>query len=376
MIVGTNKETKNHEYRVALLPNGVETLVARGHSVLVERGAGAGAGWSDDEYEAAGAELAPDSAAVFARAELVYKVKEPMTWEYDLMRAGQVLYTYIHSVGNRPLCDALLRSGVCGIAFEDVQLDDGRRPLLEPMSYIAGYMGMVKGFELLQTISGGPGLLPGRMPGVQPTRVMILGGGFVGTGAIDVAAGLGAEVTVLDVDGGRLAELATQYPGVRTLYSTRQNIAGQLPAADVLVNAVMWPPDREGHLVTRDMLQTMPSDAVVVDISADIEGALQTCARQTTHEDPVFVVDGRPHYVVANIPSLAARTASQALAATTLPHAVAIADHGVHRALADSVPLRRGLTCIDGHVVRAETASFYGCSPLSRPALDALLNAS
>ncbi len=369
MIIGTNRETKNHEYRVALLPSGVEALVARGHQVLVERGAGAAAGWSDQEYARAGARLVADGAAVFAGAELIYKVKEPMPWEYELLRAGQLLYTYIHSGGNRPLCDALLSSGVWGIAFEDVQLDDGRLPLLEPMSTIAGAMGMIKGFELLQPLLGGPGLLPGGMPGIQPARVMILGGGFVGAGALQVAHGLGAEVTVLDVDLARLDALSLRFPRARTLLSNAANIRSCLAQADVLLNAVMWPRGRQGHLVSREELALMPPGAVVVDVAADVRGALESCERQTTHDDPVYTVDGHPHYVVANIPSLAARSASEALAAVTLPYCLLLADKGARRALLDSAPLRLGVTCVDGRTVREATAGWYGCEAMPQPEL-------
>jgi len=361
MIIGTNKETKSREYRVALLPDGARELVERGHIVLVEEGAGAGAGWRDEEYRAAGATMVDDGATVWAEADLMYKVKEPMTWEYDLMRPGQVLYTYIHSAGNRPLCDKLLSSGVMGIAFEDVRTDDGRLPLLEPMSWIAGYMGMFKGFELLQTLNGGPGLLPGGLPDARPAGVMILGCGLVGTGALRIAHGLGAAVTALDISEERLAAVKEEFPGVKTLRSTPETISAALPGADVLLNAVMWPRTMKGHLVTREMLSRMPEGSVIVDVAADIGGALETCERQTTHDDPVYVIDGHPHYVVANIPSLAARTASEALALVTLPHALRLADLGAGTALLEDVPLRRGLTCIDGHMVREVTAEWYGC---------------
>ena len=365
MIIGTNKETKNREYRVALLPSGAEALVAAGHTVLVEQGAGAAAGWPDEAYQQAGARLVPDSQTLFARAEMVYKVKEPMPPEYDLMRRDQVLFTYIHSAGNRPLCDKLLQSGVLGIAFEDIQLDDGRLPLLEPMSTIAGYMGMVKGFELLTPLQGGPGLLPGGMPGVRPTRVMILGAGFVGRGALQVAHGLGADATVLDIDVDILQQVSQRFPGVTTLLSNAENIRQTLAGADILLNAVSWPKTREGHLVTREMLGLMPPGAVVVDVAADIRGGLETCERQTSHDDPVYTIDGHPHYVVANIPSLAARSASEALAAVTLPWALRIANEGPAAALAGSLPLRRGLTCMGGKMVRDITAQWYGCEHLT-----------
>ena len=364
MIIGTNRETKNREYRVALLPSGAEILTAAGHTVLVERGAGAGAGWPDEAYEQAGARLVDDSATLFAEAEMVYKVKEPMPAEYDLLRQGQVLFTYIHSAGNRPLCDKLLSSGVLGIAFEDIQLDDGRLPLLEPMSTFAGYMGMIKGFELLTPMQGGPGLLPGGMPGVRPTRVMILGAGFVGCGALQVAHGLGADVTVLDIDVDILAQVSVRFPGIKTLLSNPDNIRLTLAQTDVLLNAVSWPKNRKGHLVTREMLGLMPPGAVIVDVAADIRGGLETCERQTTHDDPVYVVDGHPHYVVPNIPSLVARSASEALAAVTLPWALDIAGKRPRQAMLDSAPLRRGLTCMDGHMVRGVTAQWYGCEHL------------
>ena len=365
MIVGTNKETKNREYRVAVTPDGVRPLVAAGHTVLVEKGAGAGAGWSDDEYAGAGANLVDDGATVWRKAQLMYKVKEPMAWEYDLMRPGQVLYTYIHSAGNRPLCEKLLANKVLGIAFEDVQLNDGRLPLLEPMSWIAGYMGMFKGFELLQTLNGGTGLLPGGMPGATPAGVTILGCGLVGTGALRVAHGLGASVTALDIDKARLDAIRTEFPGIEATESSPDSIRAALARSDILLNAVMWPRSMKGHLVTRDMLALMPRGAVIVDVAADIGGALESCLRQTTHDDPVYVVDGHPHYVVANIPSLAARTASEALAQATLPYALKLANQGAHKALLTDVPLRRGLTCIEGHMVRKVTADWYGCPALN-----------
>lgn len=377
MIIGTNKETKNREYRVALLPSGVEALVGRGHTVLLERGAGSGAGFDDAAYEEAGASLVDDPEQIYGEAELIYKVKEPMSWEYDLLRPEQTLFTYIHSAGNRPLCDKLLEHRVRGIAFEDVELDDGRLPLLEPMSAIAGYMGMFKGFELLQTVNGGSGLLPGGLAGVRPTRVMILGGGYVGSGALQLAHGVGAEVTVLDIDVDRLERLGGRYPGTRTLYSNAANIRAALREADLLLNAVMWPKTRKGHLVTREMLGLMPAGAVVVDVAADVRGGLETCERQTTHDDPTYEVDGHVHYVVANIPSLAARSASEALSNVTLPYALRLADEGTRRALLSCAPLRRGLTCIDGQMVRAVTAEWYGCDHLTQAqVIDALERSS
>ncbi len=373
MIIGTNRETKSREYRVALLPGGVRELVARGHAVIVEKGAGAGAGWQDEEYEAAGAAMVDGGATVWNEADLVYKVKEPMPWEYDLMRPGQVLFTYIHSAGNRPLCEKLLSGRVLGIAFEDVLTDDGLLPLLEPMSWIAGYMGMFKGFELLQTLNGGSGLLPGGMPDARPSGVMILGCGLVGTGALRIAHGLGAAITALDISEERLAAVRAEFPGVKALKSTPETIQAALTEADILLNAVMWPKSMKGHLVTREMLSHMPEGAVIVDVAADIRGALETCERQTTHDDPVYVVDGHPHYVVANIPSLAARTASEALARVTLPYALKLAEKGAAKALLEDVPLRRGLTCVAGHMVRDVTAEWYGCPVLPEAELLGLL---
>jgi len=242
------------------------------------------------------------------------------------------------------------------------------------MSHVAGYMGMFKGFELLQTLNNGPGLMPGGMPGVQPARVMILGGGFVGQGALELALGVGAEVTLLDIDGDKLAQIRQAFPGVRTLYSTAENIRAAMRQADVLLNAVMWSPTREGHLVTREMLGLLPTGAVVVDVSADIRGALQSCERQTTHDDPVYEVDGVPHYVVANIPSLAARSASVALSNVTLPYALLLADKGPRQALLENLPLRRGVTCLAHKMVRQATAQWYGCDHLSEEEVVALLS--
>jgi alanine dehydrogenase len=375
MIIGTNRETKAQEYRVGLLPDGVEALTARGHGVLVQRGAGAAAGFTDAAYAGAGATLVDDGAEVFEKADLVVKVKEPMAWEYGLMRPGQVLFTYIHSAGNRPLCDALTQSGVRGLAFEDVETDDGRLPLLEPMSMVAGYLGMLRGIDLLSALCGNPGLLPGGLPGVRPARVLVLGGGFVGRGALKVAHGLGADVTVLDLDPDVLARLALEFPRARTLLSTPANLRRALKDTDLLLNAVMWPPGRSGHLVTRAMVRDMPSHAVIVDVSADIGGAIETCLRQTTHDDPTYVEEGRTHYVVANIPSAAGRSSSEALSAVTLPWVMRLADQGFARALLAHPPLLRGLTCMDGHIVRAQTARWLGCDALGAGPVRATLQA-
>jgi alanine dehydrogenase len=364
MIIGTNRETKVQEYRVGLLPDGVEALTGRGHTVLVQRGAGEAAGFADAAYAGAGATMVDDGAVVFEKSHMVVKVKEPMDWEYDLMRPGQVLFTYIHSKGNRPLCDALVRTGVRGLAFEDVETDDGRLPLLEPMSMVAGYVGMLRGIDLLSALSGNQGLLPGGLPGVRPARVLVLGGGFVGRGALKVAHGLGADVTVLDLNPDVLAQLALEFPRARTLLSTAANLRRALKDTDLLLNAVMWPPGRDGHLVTRAMVRDMPAHAVIIDVSADIGGAIETCLRQTTHDDPTYVEEGRTHYVVANIPSAAGRSSSEALAAVTLPWVTRLADQGFARALLAHPPLLRGLTCMDGHIVRPQTARWLECAAL------------
>jgi len=365
MIIGINSETKLHEYRVAAVPSAVSALVHRGHQVLLERGAGIRAGWSDEEYQAVGATLVPDGKTVFTEAEMVYKVKEPMEWEYDLMQKGQVLFTYIHSAGNRPLTTKLLSRGVWAIAYEDVELTNGRHPLLEPMSTIAGYMGMFKGFELLQSVHGGLGLLPSGLPGTRPAQVMILGGGFAGEGALQLASGVGAEVTLLDIDVEVLARLKQSYPGVQTRFSNEDNIRSLLPFQDIILNAVMWPKTQKGHLITRAMLKTLRLGAVIVDVSADIGGAVETCIKQTSHDEPTFEVDGVTHYSVANIPSLAARTGSEALSHVTLPYAMKLAEYGPSKALLSDASLRRGLTCFVGKMVRAVTAQWYGCEHLS-----------
>lgn len=373
MIVGTLKETKNREYRVALLPYGVDALVRGGHTVLVESGSGAGAGWTNQAYREAGGTLVDQPGEIYARAALICKVKEPMPWELDLLRPGQTLFTYIHSAGNRPLCDALLAHRVCGIAIEDVQLEDGGLPLLEPMSAIAGALVMLKGFELLQTLHGGSGLFPGGLAGVRPAGVVILGAGFVGRAALRVAYGLGAQVTILDIDADKLAQLQQQYPRVRTLLSSEANIRKALTEADVLLNAVVWPRTRSGHLVSREMLGLMPPGAVIVDVAADIGGALETSDRHTTHDDPTYLVDGHLHYVVPNIPSLVARSASQALSNATLPYILLMASLGPRRALIENQPLRRGLTCIDGAMVSPITAEWYGCDHLTEAQVIGLL---
>jgi alanine dehydrogenase len=343
-----------------MVPAGVGSLVARGHTVVVEAGAGLGSGISDAEYLAAGAVLAPRAEDVYAEADMIVKVKEPLASEYPLLREGQILYTYLHLAAAAEVTQALIERRVVGIAYETIQLDDGRLPLLTPMSEVAGRLSIQVGAHCLEKEAGGRGQLLGGVPGTRRGKVLILGGGVVGINAAKMALGLGARVTILDVSAERLRYLDDIFGGHATvLMSSEYTIREELGDVDLLVGGVLIPGARAPRLVTRDMLSLMPEGSVIVDVAVDQGGCVET-TRPTTHDDPTFVVDGVVHYCVANMPGCVARTSTFALTNSTLPYALKLADQGWAEAMLDDEPLQRGLNVVDGKVVCAPVAADLG----------------
>ncbi len=355
MIIGVPKEIKEQENRVALLPSGAYQL-AKHHTVLVEQGAGVGIGCSDEDYRRAGAQIIDSHEAVFAQADLICKVKEPLASEYPLLRKGQVLFTYLHLAASRPLTEALLASGVTGIAYESV-VHNRRLPLLEPMSEIAGRMSVIQGAYFLAKHCGGNGVLLGGVPGVLPGRVVVLGGGTAGVNAARMAVGLGADVTILEVDLERMRFLDVTM-NAATLYSTEANLLELLPQTDLLIGAVLVPGARAPKLVTREMLRLMKPGSVFVDIAIDQGGCSET-SHATTHADPVFVEEGVIHYCVANMPGAYARTATQALTNATFPYIEALAAHGLEGAFQRRPDLATGVNVWNGKLTNEAVAQAH-----------------
>lgn len=351
MRIGVPREIKNHEYRVGLTPASVRELTTRGHEVLVQSGAGTAIGLGDDVYQAAGATLAPDAASVFAQADLIVKVKEPQPSEFALLRAGQVLFTYLHLAPDPALTAALLRSQVIGIAYETVTGPGGTLPLLAPMSEVAGRMAVQVGAHYLEKSQGGMGLLLGGVPGVAPAHVVVLGAGSVGASAVRMAMGLGARVTVLNRGLERLRELDALYGNrISTLAASAQNLEDAVLDADLVVGAVLVPGAAAPKLVSRQQVGRMKAGAVVVDVAIDQGGCFET-SRPTTHLAPTFVVDGVVHYCVTNMPGNVARTSTFALNNATLPCVLALANKGWQQALQDDPHLRNGLNVAEGRIV-------------------------
>jgi len=357
MKIGVPKEIKPMEFRVAMTPGGVESLVRRGHEVLVEKGAGVGSGMPDAEYEAAGARLV--SAEEAWGAELVVKVKEPLPEEYRYLRPGLLLFTYLHLAASRELTEAMVKSGVTGIAYETVQLEDGSLPLLVPMSEVAGRMATQVGAYYLEKPMGGRGILLGGVPGVAPASVVILGGGTVGTNAAKIALGMGAQVYVLDVNHRRLQYLDDVFGGrLITLTSTEANIKKAVPFADLLIGAVLIPGAKAPKLVTREMVASMKEGAVIVDVAVDQGGCVETI-RPTTHDDPTYLVDGVVHYGVANMPGAVPRTSTFALTNQTLPYVLKLAEKGLD-ALKEDPALLKGLNVHAGRLTHPAVAEAFG----------------
>ncbi|WP_456414735.1 alanine dehydrogenase [Oceanithermus profundus] len=357
MKIGVPKEIKTLENRVAMTPGGVESLVKRGHEVWVERGAGVGSGLADAEYEAAGARLV--SAEEAWSAEMVVKVKEPLPEEYKYLRSDLILFTYLHLAASEELTRAMLESGVIGIAYETVQTEDGALPLLVPMSEVAGRMATQEGAKYLEKSFGGRGVLLGGVPGVAPADVVILGGGTVGINAAKIAVGMGAHVTILDVNHARLQYLDDVFAGrLTTLTSTEANIKKAVRYADVLIGAVLIPGAKAPHLVTREMLPTMKEGSVIVDVAVDQGGCVETI-KPTTHAEPTYVIDGVVHYGVANMPGAVPRTSTFALTNQTLPYALKLAEKGV-AALEEDPALLKGLNTYHGRLTYAAVAEAFG----------------
>jgi alanine dehydrogenase len=358
MIIGVPKEIKEQEYRVALLPGGAYQLIQRGHTVLVERGAGVGAGYPDTEYEAAGAKVIATHAEVFAQADLIIKVKEPLPSEYPLLRKGQILFTYLHLAASKPLTEALMKSGATCIAYETIEVNR-RLPLLEPMSEIAGRMSVLVGGYFLAKHFGGSGTLLGGVPGVLPGKVVVLGGGAAGVNAARMAQGLGADVTILEVDLERMRFLDITLHTAHTLFSSQTNLMDLLPTVDLLIGAVLVPGAKAPKLISRAMLRRMRPGSVLVDIAIDQGGCAET-SRATTHHDPVFVEEGVTHYCVANMPGAYARTATQALTNVTGRYLELLADHGVAAACKINPALVGGINVQDGKVTHPAVAEAHG----------------
>ena len=358
MIIGVPKEIKEQEQRVALLPSATNQLTRRGHSVLVERNAGLGSGYPDQDYVKAGAEIVEEAKEVFARSDMIVKVKEPLKAEFPLLRRGQILFTYLHLAASKSLTEALLKSGVIGVAYETIQVDH-RLPLLEPMSEIAGRMSVVMGANFLAKYNGGSGVLLGGVPGVLPGRVVILGGGTSGVNALRMAKGLGADATILDIDVERLRFLDIAIENLHTLYSNEANLDELMSDCDLLIGAVLLPGAKAPKLITRAMLRKMKRGSVLVDISIDQGGCAET-SRPTTHHEPVYVEEGVTHYCVANMPAAYARTATQALTNVTYRYVELLADFGLEDACKKQPALIGGINTLDGRLTCKAVAEAHG----------------
>lgn len=360
MIVGVPKEIKNNEFRVGLTPAGVAQFVAHGHTVLVENSAGVGSSFPDAEYTAAGAELVAGADEIFARAEMIVKVKEPQAVEIARLRPGQILYTYLHLAPDYEQTMGLVGSGAVCIAYETVELPNRSLPLLAPMSEVAGRMAAQVGATYLQKPFGGRGVLMGGVPGTPPAKVVVLGAGVVGTNAAYVAKGMGADVTVMDVNLDRLRYLDEIWGNsIRTLYSSNYNIERIVTEADLVIGAVLLPGAKTPWLVTKAMLPTMKPGAVLVDVSVDQGGCIET-TKATTHADPTYFVDGVLHYGVANMPGAVPNTSTMALTNATLRYGLAIADKGWKQAVIDDAALAKGVNVLDGKVVYKPVADAHG----------------
>jgi len=360
VIVGVPREVKDRENRVSTTPAGVREYVAQGHTVLVESGAGLGSGFTDAEYVASGAELISTHESVFGQAAMIVKVKEPVAAEYDLLREQQILFTYLHLAADEPLTRALIERRVQAVAYETVQAPDGPLPLLQPMSEVAGRMSVQVGAHYLERTHGGRGTLLGGVPGVPPADVVIIGGGIVGTNAAQIALGMGANVTILDMNVERLRFLDQVLHGrIHTLASNSHNVAESVRRADLVIGSVLIPGKRAPKLVTREMVETMQPGAVLVDVAIDQGGCFET-SKPTSHSDPVYDVDGVVHYCVTNMPGAVPRTSTLALSNVTLPFGLALAGKGLVRAVSEDPSLAKGVNVIAGQVTYAGVAEAFG----------------
>lgn len=369
MLVGVPKEIKTDEYRVAMIPVGVEELTRAGHKVLVQAGAGQGSGIPDDHYARHGAEIVADAAEVWRRADLIVKVKEPLPSEWPHLRAGQIVFTYFHFAADEKLTRAVIDSGITAVAYETIRDDQGRLPLLTPMSEVAGRMSIQEGAKYLERPFEGRGILLGGVPGVLPANVIILGGGVVGANAAKVAAGLGANVTILDINLDRLRYLDDVMPkNVTTLYNHRHNLLESLIKADLVIGAVLIPGAKAPRLVRRDDLSRMNPGSVIIDVAIDQGGCVET-ARPTTHSQPTYIVDGVIHYCVTNMPGAVGRTSTYALTNVTTPYVLKIAKKGPDQAIRESPALAEGVNIRNGAVTNQAVAETFGLAYTPLPAL-------
>jgi alanine dehydrogenase len=360
VIVGVPKEIKRDEYRVAMLPVGVEEMVRAGHRVLVTSGAGLGSGLPDEAYRQSGAELIDSAAEVFDQAELILKVKEPLPEEWPMIRAGQIVFTYFHFAADRKLTEAMLASGATAVAYETLRDDLGRLPLLTPMSEVAGRMSIQEGAKYLERPQMGRGILLGGVPGVAPAHITILGGGTVGANAARVAAGFGADIGLLDINMDRLRYLDDIMPAnVDTLYSDRHTVREQLARADLVIGAVLIPGAKAPQLIERDDLKLMKPGSVIIDVAIDQGGSVET-SRPTTHSEPTFIVDDVVHYCVTNMPGAVGRTSTYALCNVTLPWALEIANRGIEKAARELPPVARAVNTMAGEVTNEAVAKTFG----------------
>jgi alanine dehydrogenase len=365
MIVGVPKEVKQDEYRVAMVPAGVEELARGGHTVLIQSGAGSGSGISDEQYSRAGAQIVSTRDEVWKRADLVVKVKEPLPDEWPHMRAGQTVFTYFHFAADRALTEAVLKSGITAIAYETIKDAKGTLPLLTPMSEVAGRMSIQEGAKYLERPFDGRGILLAGVPGVPPATVTVIGAGIVGANAARVAAGLGANVFILDVNLDRLRYIDDVMPqNVTTVFSNRLNVLDCLRVSDLVIGAVLIPGAKAPHLVRRDDLKVMPPRAVVIDVAIDQGGCFET-SKPTTHAKPTYIVDDIVHYCVTNMPGAVGRTSTYALTNVTLPYAVQLANKGPERAVRENAALLAGVNAKAGKVTNGPVAETFGleCAP-------------
>ncbi len=360
MIIGVPKEIKNNENRVRMTPSGVAELVKRGHTVYVQHTAGENSGFPDEAYIQVGAQILPTMADTYAAAEMIVKVKEPIEPEYKLIKANQVVFTYFHFAADRVLTEAMIESHAVCIAYETVEKADRSLPLLIPMSEVAGRMAVQEGARFLEKPQGGKGVLLGGVPGVKPAKVLILGGGVVGSNAAQMAAGMGADVTIADINLARLRYLSETLPkNVKTLYASEVRLKKELPDVDMVIGSVLIPGDKAPHLISRDMLKMMQPGTVLVDVAIDQGGCFET-SHPTTHSEPTYVVDGIVHYAVANIPGAVPNTSTLALTNATLPYVIALAGKGWKQACNDDPALALGLNIVDGKVVYKAIADVFG----------------
>ena len=360
MVIGVPKEIKRHEYRVGATPHCVRTYTGHGHTVLVQQGAGVGSGYSDEEYRANGATIVDGAEDVFGDADMIVKVKEPLPEEYRFFRKDQIIYTYLHLAANQTLAQELIDNGVAAVAYETIEEEAGRLPCLTPMSEIAGRLAVQEGAKYLEKEYGGRGILLGGVPGVPRGNVVVIGGGVVGTNACKIATGIGANVTVLDVNAARLGYLDDIFGSRLTaLYSTETNVENAMREADILIGAVLKAGESAPKLISRELLSLMKPGAVLVDVAVD-QGGISETSRPTTHDDPIYIVDDVVHYCVANMPGAVAYSSTIALTSVTLSYGLQIADHGLRPAAASNPALRKGLNILDGSCVHEGVAKSCG----------------